>query len=282
MPHTPWPGAAAGSSSGDGSSRTVPPVTKTKPETTFTQPGAYVATLWVKDNEGNEDVDFCQIKVFSKSKAEANMPHLFMSYTPTEGIRPGPRLSSVMVPRRKWRPDQPGLRRRHAHLRLPAVCRVAAQLRRRRECISSPRSARLPAIQSPRRLRSSWVRHRRRWASFALKGTAPDYRRVISIWCGPFCEAAKKGLPGFAVELELPHAGAVALDDDAQLGVAVLHIVEHELLEPLRHYRRETALRPRQSPCRTGRDISWKESPKRSTAGAASRPACRLPGGRAP
>ena len=57
-------------------------------ETVFAKPGAYVATLWVKDNEGNEDVDFCQIKVFSKSKTEANMPHLFLTYTPTEDIRP--------------------------------------------------------------------------------------------------------------------------------------------------------------------------------------------------
>jgi hypothetical protein len=52
------------------------------------KPGAYVATLWVKDNEGNEDVDFCQIKVFSKSRAEANMPHLFLTYTPTEDLHP--------------------------------------------------------------------------------------------------------------------------------------------------------------------------------------------------
>jgi hypothetical protein len=59
-----------------------------KAETAFDKPGAYVAALWVKDNEGNQDVDFCQIKVFSKSSREQNMPHIFMTYTPTEGIRP--------------------------------------------------------------------------------------------------------------------------------------------------------------------------------------------------
>ena len=63
-------------------------LTNNQAHTTFAKPGTYVATLWVKDNEGNEDVDFCQIKVFSKSKTEANMPHLFMTYTPTEGLRP--------------------------------------------------------------------------------------------------------------------------------------------------------------------------------------------------
>jgi len=63
-------------------------ITNNQAQTTSAKPGAYVATLWLKDNEGNEDVDFCQIKVFSKSKIEANMPHLFMTYTPTEDLRP--------------------------------------------------------------------------------------------------------------------------------------------------------------------------------------------------
>jgi murein DD-endopeptidase MepM/ murein hydrolase activator NlpD len=63
-------------------------ITNNQAHVTFAKPGAYVASLWVKDNEGNEDVDFCQIKVFSKSETEANMPHLFLSYTPTEGLRP--------------------------------------------------------------------------------------------------------------------------------------------------------------------------------------------------
>jgi murein DD-endopeptidase MepM/ murein hydrolase activator NlpD len=58
-------------------------------ETQFDQPGAYLATLWVKDDRGKEDVDFCQIKVFSRGNPEKGMPHIFISYTPTEDIRPG-------------------------------------------------------------------------------------------------------------------------------------------------------------------------------------------------
>jgi murein DD-endopeptidase MepM/ murein hydrolase activator NlpD len=63
-------------------------VTNSQAQTSFTQPGTYAAALWVRDNEGNEDVDFCQIKVFSRANPEPHMPHLFMSYEPTEGIRP--------------------------------------------------------------------------------------------------------------------------------------------------------------------------------------------------
>jgi hypothetical protein len=63
-------------------------VTSHTAQTAFDKPGAYVAALWVEDNEGNQDVDFCQIKVFSKSGPERNMPHVFMTCTPTEGIRP--------------------------------------------------------------------------------------------------------------------------------------------------------------------------------------------------
>ena len=59
-----------------------------KAEKVFDKPGAYVATLWVKDDKGAEDVDFCQVKVFSDAAPENAMPHTFMSYTPTEDIRP--------------------------------------------------------------------------------------------------------------------------------------------------------------------------------------------------
>lgn len=62
-------------------------VTNNQARISFAKPGAYVATLWVKDSEGNEDVDFCQMKVFSKSNPEPNMPHILMSYTPTENLR---------------------------------------------------------------------------------------------------------------------------------------------------------------------------------------------------
>jgi hypothetical protein len=63
-------------------------VNKPKAETTFDKPGAYVAALWVKDDKGAQDVDFCQIKVYSKDKPEKGMPHIFMTYHPTQDIRP--------------------------------------------------------------------------------------------------------------------------------------------------------------------------------------------------
>jgi hypothetical protein len=63
-------------------------VDQAKAEKVFDTPGAYVATLWVKDDRGAADVDFCQIKVFSKPAAETAMPHIFMTYTPTEDVRP--------------------------------------------------------------------------------------------------------------------------------------------------------------------------------------------------
>jgi hypothetical protein len=63
-------------------------VRQAKATKTFERPGAYVAALWVKDDKGAEDVDFCQVKVFSKPTAEPAMPHIFMTYTPTQNIRP--------------------------------------------------------------------------------------------------------------------------------------------------------------------------------------------------
>ncbi len=63
-------------------------VSAAKTQKAFDRPGAYVAALWVKDDRGAEDVDFCQVKVFSKGNPEQAMPHIFMTYTPTQGIRP--------------------------------------------------------------------------------------------------------------------------------------------------------------------------------------------------
>ncbi|MBP7933160.1 MAG: peptidoglycan DD-metalloendopeptidase family protein [Phycisphaerae bacterium] len=63
-------------------------VRQSKVEKVFDKPGAHVAALWVKDSQGNEDVDFCQIKVYSKLNPEKGMPHLFMTCSPTENIRP--------------------------------------------------------------------------------------------------------------------------------------------------------------------------------------------------
>lgn len=63
-------------------------VREARAEKVFDKPGAYVAALWVKDDKGAEDVDFCQVKVFSAAAPESVMPHLFMTHTPTEDIRP--------------------------------------------------------------------------------------------------------------------------------------------------------------------------------------------------
>ncbi len=60
-----------------------------KAEKVFDKPGSYVAALWVKDVKGVEDVDFCQIKVFSRTNPESGMPTIFMSHNPTENIRAG-------------------------------------------------------------------------------------------------------------------------------------------------------------------------------------------------
>ena len=63
-------------------------IKKSKAETSFDRPGAYVATLWVKDDQGNEDADFCPVKVYTKEKPEKGIPHIYMTCTPTEDIRP--------------------------------------------------------------------------------------------------------------------------------------------------------------------------------------------------
>jgi hypothetical protein len=63
-------------------------VKNARASTVFDKPGAYVVELWVKDDKGAEDVDFCQIKAFTKGNPEQAMPHIFMTYTPTEDVRP--------------------------------------------------------------------------------------------------------------------------------------------------------------------------------------------------
>jgi hypothetical protein len=64
-------------------------VKQAQAEMTFDKVGTYVATLWVKDNRGVEDVDFCQVKVYSTPDPKATTPHILMTYTPTCDIPPG-------------------------------------------------------------------------------------------------------------------------------------------------------------------------------------------------
>ena len=53
---------------------------------TYEEPGVYIATLWVEDERGHRDVDFCRVKVFSTPKPEDRLPTIFMTHAPTRGI----------------------------------------------------------------------------------------------------------------------------------------------------------------------------------------------------
>ncbi len=55
----------------------------------FDKPGTFMATLFVVDDKGNEDVDFCKVKVYPSSGELKGIPTIFMSYTPTVNIRAG-------------------------------------------------------------------------------------------------------------------------------------------------------------------------------------------------
>jgi hypothetical protein len=58
-------------------------------EKVYERPGTYMATLWVEDERGLRDVDFCKVKVYSKDKVEDVMPILFLTYWPSRGVRAG-------------------------------------------------------------------------------------------------------------------------------------------------------------------------------------------------
>jgi hypothetical protein len=45
-----------------------------------------MATLWVKDSRGAVDVDFCRVKVFSRSAPEAVVPTFFVTCKPSEDV----------------------------------------------------------------------------------------------------------------------------------------------------------------------------------------------------
>jgi len=64
-------------------------VNNAKAETVFGKPGVYMATLWIKDDEGREDVDFCRVKVFTKAAPERGIPTIFMTHTPTKNLAIG-------------------------------------------------------------------------------------------------------------------------------------------------------------------------------------------------
>jgi murein DD-endopeptidase MepM/ murein hydrolase activator NlpD len=55
-----------------------------KAEKAFEKPGCYMAALWVKDSRSAVDVDFCRVRVFSRSKPEDVVPTLFVTCKPSE------------------------------------------------------------------------------------------------------------------------------------------------------------------------------------------------------
>ena len=55
----------------------------------FDKPGVYIATLWVKDEKGREDADFCKVNVFTESAPEDSIASIFMTYTPTNNVLVG-------------------------------------------------------------------------------------------------------------------------------------------------------------------------------------------------
>jgi hypothetical protein len=57
-----------------------------KAEMTFDKPGVYISTLWIKDERGREDVDFCKVKVFTASSPEGSVPTIFMTHIPARDI----------------------------------------------------------------------------------------------------------------------------------------------------------------------------------------------------
>lgn len=58
-------------------------------EKVYDRPGTYMAALWVEDERGLKDVDFCKVKVYSKDKVEDVMPIFFLTYSPSRDIRAG-------------------------------------------------------------------------------------------------------------------------------------------------------------------------------------------------
>jgi murein DD-endopeptidase MepM/ murein hydrolase activator NlpD len=55
-------------------------------EKVYDKSGCYMAALWVKDNKGDSDVDFCKVKVFSRSAPEDVIPTLFVTYIPSAQV----------------------------------------------------------------------------------------------------------------------------------------------------------------------------------------------------
>jgi len=55
-------------------------------EKVYDKPGCYIASLWVNNIRGDVDVDFCKVKVFSRSAPEDVIPTLFVTYYPSAEV----------------------------------------------------------------------------------------------------------------------------------------------------------------------------------------------------
>jgi murein DD-endopeptidase MepM/ murein hydrolase activator NlpD len=55
-------------------------------EKVYNKPGCYIASLWIKNAQGDVDVDFCKVKVFSRSAPEGVIPTLFITYYPSAQV----------------------------------------------------------------------------------------------------------------------------------------------------------------------------------------------------
>ncbi len=64
-------------------------VNSPRAERIFQKPGLYTAALWIQDESGRRDVDFCKVKVFSRSAPEDGIPTIFMTHMPSAGIVAG-------------------------------------------------------------------------------------------------------------------------------------------------------------------------------------------------
>lgn len=64
-------------------------VESARAEKVYDRPGTYMAALWVEDERGLRDVDFCKVKVYSRDKVEDVMPIFFLTYSPSRDIRAG-------------------------------------------------------------------------------------------------------------------------------------------------------------------------------------------------
>ena len=64
-------------------------VEQVRAQKAYHKPGVYIAELWIEDDKGRRDVDFCRIKVFPGNSSVSGIPTLFMTHSPTTGITPG-------------------------------------------------------------------------------------------------------------------------------------------------------------------------------------------------